>query len=230
MGTELTHRDDSIVALSQKEITQITKDATAVVKDAVAAKDFNHILDYLGAIGRAEQASWFARAHVLYEAHKVWHKPPFEYDDDFFGFMSERMSKGAETIRRMIETWEWVIERPSHSKARLKRLFQLPPSGLWYIKQAAKEGQLGEKHWKQIETAPHKAELREIMLDVRGAYRRGKGALFLAIDPEDGTLLVSKPGQPSRPFGRLNVHMEDDDELIAAAIERTMNSAHIKRG
>lgn len=68
MGAELTHRHDAIVKLSENEINQITKDAEAVVKGAVKAKDFNHVLDYLGAIGRVEQASWFARAHVLYEA------------------------------------------------------------------------------------------------------------------------------------------------------------------
>ena len=41
MSNELTHPHDAIIQLSQGEITQITKDAKAVVRDAVKAKDFN---------------------------------------------------------------------------------------------------------------------------------------------------------------------------------------------
>ena len=165
---------------------------------------------------------------MLYEARKAWTKPPFEYGEDFYEFMSERMGKGAETLRRMVEIWTWVIEKPKHSKARLNKIFQLPPSGLWYVKQAAKEGQLTEENWKQIETAPNKAELREIMLSVRGPYRRGKGALRI-MEEEDGSLVAGMPDQPYRPIGRLNVYLEEEDDIVAAANERIRNAAGIFR-
>jgi hypothetical protein len=126
----------------------------------------------------------------------------------------------------MVETWEWVIEKPGHSKKRLAMILSKPPSGLWYVKAASKEGQLGEPEWKRIELANNKQELREIMLEVRGEYRRGKDALKVMIE-EDGILKARKGNKAYVYIGRLNVDLPDP--VAIEAIERIVNSAGIFR-
>jgi hypothetical protein len=214
----LTHPHDSVVRLNQEELDQILIKAETVVAQGVQTA-----LVYLEGLGRLEQATWFSRAHVLYLLHSTWDEKMW---GEFYDYVSVTTGKSPETTRRMVEIWEWVIEKPKHSKRRLTLLLTKPPSGLWYVKQAAKEGQLGEPEWKQIETAHNKQELRQIMLDVRGEYRRGKDALKIMME-EDGILKARKGNKAYAYVGRLNVDV--DDPIVTEAIERILNSAGIFR-
>ena len=214
----LTHPHDAAIRLEQTELDQIL-----TMAEQIAAQGVPTALHYLEGLGRVEQATWFARAHVLYLLHNTWNKDEY---GEFYKFVSISLGKSPETTRRMVEIWEWVIEKPRHTKRRLALLLTKPPSGLWYVKQAAKEGQLGEPEWKQIETAHNKQELRQIMLDVRGAYRRGKDALKIMIE-EDGILKARKGNKAYAYVGRLNVEMEDP--VVVEAIERIINSSGVFR-
>ena len=212
-----THPHDAVVRLTELELTQIFDQVTKIVNGGSLAG----ALELGDSLVRYQQASGFAFAHLLYELNGIWAK-----DEDFVEYAAIRFGKAPETIRRNIEIWQWVMVEPKHSRKRLELLATKPFSGLWYLKQAAKEGQLGEPEWKQIETAHNKQELRAIMLEVRGAYRRGKDALRIMME-EDGILKARKGNKAYVYVGRLNVEMED--QVVIEAIERIQNAAGIFR-
>ena len=213
----LTHPHDSVIRLEQQELDMIMDNVETMAKDVPKS------LVYLEGLGRLEQATWFSRAHLLFLLSKTWDTDAY---GEFYEYIHVKLGRSPETTRRMVEIWEWVIEKPKHSKRRLAMLLTKPPSGLWYVKQAAKEGQLGEPEWKLIETAHNKQELRQIMLDVRGEYRRGKDALKVMIE-EDGILKARKGNKAYVYIGRLNVDLPDP--VVIEAIERIVNSAGIFR-
>ena len=217
MDNLTAHPFDSAIRLEQTDLDQILDTAERVV-----ALGIPEALRYLEGLGRLEQATWFSRAHTLFLLSKSWNEDEY---GEFYEFMHIKLGKSPETTRRMVEIWEWVIDKPKHSKKRLAMLLTKPPSGLWYVKAAAKEGQLTEAHWQQIEKAPNKQELRAIMLEVRGEYRRGKNALRIMME-DDGTLKARKGGAYTI-VGRLNVEL--DDEIVIEAIERIINSSGVFR-
>ena len=212
------HPFDSIVNLQKPDIDQILETAEKIV----AENDTLETLRYVEGLGRIEQVAWFARAHILYLLLQKWDTKQY---GEFYEYIHIGTGKSPETTRRMVEIWEWVIVKPKHSKRRRNLLLTKPASGLWYLKQASKEGQLGESEWKQIELANNKQELRAIMLEVRGEYRRGKDALKIMIE-EDGILKARRTGDFVY-VGRLNVDIEDP--IVTEAIERIVNSSGIFR-
>ena len=216
---ELTaHPHDSIIRLEQADLDQILETA-----ERIAAQDIPTVLNYLDSLNRVGQTTWFAMAHIMYLLSMRWDADKY---GEFYETMAIKYGKSAETTRRMVEIWRWVIVEPKHSKKRLAMILSKPPSGLWYVKSASKEGQLGEEEWKRIERAPNKQELRQIMLDVRGEYRRGKDALKIMIE-EDGILKARKGNKAYAYVGRLNVEMEDP--VVVEAIERIINSSGVFR-
>jgi len=211
------HPFDAVVRLTDLELAEIfDRVSQTVVTGTIASA-----LELGDSLVRHQQASGFAFAHLLYELSKIW-----DPDEDFTEYAAIRFGKAPETVRRNIEIWKWVMVEPQHSRKRLELLATKPFSGLWYLKQASKEGQLTEEHWKQIERAPNKQELRSIMLDVRGEYRRGKDALKLMME-EDGILRARKGNKAYVYVGRLNLDLPDP--VVIEAIERIVNSAGIFR-
>ena len=211
------HPHDAVVRLTELELTQIFDQVTKIVNGGSLAG----ALELGDSLVRYQQASGFAFAHLLYELNGIWAK-----DEDFVEYAAIRFGKAPETIRRNIEIWQWVMVEPKHSRKRLELLATKPFSGLWYLKQASKEGQLGPKEWQEIERAATKQDLRQIMLDVRGEYRRGKDALKLMLE-EDGILKARRGNKAYVYVGRLNVEMEDP--VVIEAIERIINSSGVFR-
>ena len=215
---DLSHPHDSNIRLTSVELIQIKKDSKAIVEDAIKANDPEYIFRYLDNLVRFGQAAWFSMAHTLYCARRSWNEH-FDHEHDFIQTAAARIGRSPQTILRMVEIWEWVFERPEHKQSRVNRLLQKPPSGLWYIKQASKEGQLDEEHWDAIEKAPNKAELRLIAKGVRGEYGRAKTALKIHL-LDDGTIQAARGSGAYHVVGFLNVHLEQENDIIAAAIER----------
>ena len=216
----LTHPFDSITRLTQNELDQILETAKRIVDE----NDLVTVMRYVEQLGRVEHATWFTRAHILYLVSQKWDK---EMETGFFEWASTAFARAPETIRRMVKIWEFVIAEPGHTQKRLNMILTKPPSGLYYIAEAAEEGQLTEANWRDVELANNKQELREIMLEVRGTQRRGKAARKLMMEP-DGTLRTRKGNGPYKTYGRLNVEMMDDPD-IAEAIGRTINASGIFR-
>ena len=216
----LTHPYDSVIKLSQTDIDQIMDTAERIVTES----DLPTIMKYVNGLSRMEQTSWFAKAHILYLVYDRWEE---QDNGNFYEWASVAFGRAPETIRRMVEIWGEVIAKPKHTKKRLALLLTKPPSGLYYIKQAAEEGQLTEANWKDVELANNKQELREIMLEVRGPQRKGKTARKLMME-DDGILRTRKGNQAYKIFGRLNVEMENDPD-IAEAIKRVINASGIFR-
>lgn len=218
MTEELSHPHDSNIRLTSVELTQIKKDSKAVVEDAVKDNDPEYIFRYLDTLVRFGQAAWFSMAHTLYCARREW-ASSFDEEHDFIQTAAARIGRSPQTILRMVEIWEWVFERPGHKQSRINRLLAKPPSGLWYIKAASKEGQLDEEDWDAIEKAPNKAELRAIAKGVRGEYGRAKTALKIHL-LDDGTIQAARGSGAYEVVGFLNVHLQEESDVIAAAIER----------
>ncbi len=224
--SDLSHPHDSNIRLTSVELTQIKKDSKAIVEDAVKNQDPEYIFRYLDTLVRFGQAAWFSMAHTLYCARRTWAES-FDSEHDFIQTAAARIGRSPQTILRMVEIWEWVFERPEHKQSRVNRLLQKPPSGLWYIKAASKEGQLTEDDWDAIEKAPNKAELRAIAKGVRGEYGRAKTALKIMIEMETGTLYIAKGSGEYKVLGHLNTHLQEEDDVIAAGIERVTSASGI---
>ena len=193
----------------------IRRDVDLVVQDAIEHHDPEIALSYGAKLNETGHAVWVAVAHLVYKMKQHWGKE-FPSDDDFITVAAARWNKAPETIRRYLEIWEWVFERPAHSTQRMNRLLTKPAQGLWYVKAASKEGQLTSEDWDEIETAPDVQTLREIGRRVRGEVGRAKDALKFSMAP-DGTIRVRTSG-PWKVWGWTNLDSEDAD--IQAGIER----------
>ena len=216
----LSHPFDSVTKLSAEDINQILETSERIV----AENDLPGIMRYVNRLSAVEQMTWWSRAHILYLVYDKWE--PLD-DGNFFEWAAAAFGRAPETIRRMVEIWAEVIAKPRHNKRRLALLLTKPPSGLYYVKAAAEEGQLTEDNWKEIETAATKQDFRDIMIQVRGPQRKGKTARKLMME-DDGTLRTRKGNQAYKIFGRLNVEMENDPD-VAEAIRRVINAAGIFR-
>ena len=220
----MDHALDAIQPLSKGHLDMIRRDVDLVVEDALKHRDPEIAFTYGQKLNETGQAVWVAVAHLVYKMKQHW-KKEFPSDDEFTTVASARWNKSPETIRRYLEIWEWIFERQSHPDIRSDRLLSQPMAGLWYVKAAAKEGQLVDADWEEISRAPDVASLREIGRRVRGEVGRAKDALKLAME-EDGTIKARKAGA-YKTVGFLNLGSEDP--VVIAAIEAIERRAGIFR-
>ena len=216
MIEHMEHTHDMSMVLSPEELKMILKDAELVVEDAIKHKDPEIALEYGARLNRMGQAAWATCAHLVYKLNEVWGTDALPAEGSFLDAVGARWNKSRETVRRYLEIWTYVIEKPEHKQSRVKRLVGKSMQGLWYIKAAAKEGQLTESDWEEIEDAPDMASLRDISKRVRGEYGRAKDALKLQIDPEDGTIRARTKGA-YEVVGVLNI--KSGSEVVQAAVE-----------
>ena len=219
----MSHPHDAVQRLNPAEVNLITQDVSSIVRDAVKHKDPETAFRYGENLNRTGQAVWVAMAHLIYEMEKVWGTEEMPSDDPFIKVAASRWNKSQSTITRHLEIWKYVIEKPEHTHARLAALYTKPMQGLWYIKQAAKLGELTDDDWDAIELAPDIKTLREIGKGVRGEFGKAKNALKIMIE-DDGTLKARRAGH-YKVVGHLNIH--DDDAVIVAACERIRNESGI---
>ena len=220
----MDHQLDSVQAITKSRLESLTRDVKLVVEDSVKHKDPEIAFSYGQKLHESGQALWVAIASLTYEMKVRWQKE-FESDDDFISIASTKWNKAPETIRRYVEIWQWVIEKPGHGDARLLELLSKPMQGLWYIKQAAREGQIVESDWEEISKAPNISTLREIGKRIRGEVGRAKDSLKIMME-DDGTLKARRKGA-YEVVGHLN--MDDDSTVVQSAIERLQNKAGIFR-
>lgn len=220
----MEHSLDSVQALSQGHIDMITKDVNLVIQDALKSGDPEVVFNYGKRLNETGQAVWVAVAHLVYEMNKLWGKE-FKSDDNFITVAAVRWNKSPETIRRYVEIWEWVIAKPNHSSKRLAQILSKPMQGLWYIKQAAREGQLVESDWEAISKAPNISSLREIGQRVRGEVGRAVDSLKIMME-DDGTIKARRKGA-YKVVGWLN--LDSGEEVVEEAIERISNKSGVFR-
>ena len=219
----MQHPHDAVQRLNASEVMMITNDVNSVVEDAVKHKDPEIAFRYGENLNRTGQAVWVAIAHLTYELNKKWGTKEMPSDDEFIKTAASRWNKSTVTIRRYLEIWKYVIEKPAHGASRLSALYTKPMQGLWYIKAAAQQDELTEEHWDKIERAPDVATLREIGRDVRGEVGSAISSLKIMIE-DDGTLKARRKGH-YKIIGHLNIHEEDD--VITAACSRIQNASGI---
>jgi hypothetical protein len=227
----MEHPHDAVQQLNKTQIQMIQLDVRSVVEDALLEKDPETAFRYGENLNRTGQAIWVAMAHLIYEMERKWGEdedddgPRFSSDDDFITVAASRWNKAETTIRRYLEIWKHVMEKPLHSDVRLGKLYTKPMQGLWYIKAAAKENQLTEADWQEIEDAPDIKTLWDIGRRVRGEVGgSARRALKIMIE-KDGTLKARRQGV-YKIIGHLNIH-EEDDEIVVAACERIINKCGV---
>ena len=221
----MEHALDAVQMITKSRFDSVKRDVDLVIEDAVKHKDPEIALSYGAKLHESGQALWIAIASLTYEMKLRWGKD-FKSDDDFITVASARWNKGPETIRRYVEIWEWVIQKPGHPTERFLALLAKPAQGLWYIKQAAREGQINESTWSEISKAPDIATLREIGKRVRGGdVGRAKDALKIMLE-SDGTIKARRKGA-YEVVGYLN--LEEDSTVVQSAIERIQNRSGIFR-
>ena len=221
----MQHPLDAVQAITKSRFDSVKRDVDLVIEDAVKHKDPEIALNYGAKLHESGQALWIAIASLTYEMRQRWNKE-FKSDDDFITVASARWNKAPETIRRYVEIWEWVIQKPGHEISRLLALLSKPMQGLWYIKQAAREGQISESTWSEIARAPDISTLREIGKRARGGdVGRAKDALKIMLE-SDGTIKARRKGA-YEVVGYLN--LKEDSPVVQAAVERIQNRAGLFR-
>lgn len=220
----MEHALDAVQPLTEEQIDMINKDVKLVIADALKAKDPEVAFSYGANLNSMGQAVWVSVAHLVYEMEKLWGKE-FKSDEKFITVAATRWNKAPETIRRYLEIWKWVIQKPEHTSSRLVQLLSKPMQGLWYIKQAAREGQLVDADWDKVAKAPDVSSLREIGKGIRGEVGRAKDALKIMLE-DDGTIKARRKGS-YEVVGFLN--LESEDNVVQAAIERIERKAGIFR-
>lgn len=226
------HPHDSVQVLNPTEVQMIQEDVESVVQDALDERDPETAFRYGENLNRTGQAIWVAMAHLVYEMDSKWGNEDdeeegtfFESDDDFITVAAQRWNKADETIRRYLEIWKYVMEKPGHNQARLRKLYTKPMQGLWYIKEASKEDQLTASDWKEVEDSTNVKDLWDIARRVRGETGpSAQNALKIMIE-KDGTLKARKKGA-YKIIGHLNIH-DEDDPIVVAGCERIVNKCGV---
>lgn len=220
----MDHQHDAVQAITKERLDSVTRDVKLVIDDAIKHKDPEIAFVYGQNLHESGQALWIAVASLTYEMKLLW-KEKFKSDDDFIAVASTRWNKAPETIRRYTEIWEWVIQKPVHSTERLLSILSKPAQGLWYVKQAAREGQIVEADWEEISKAPNISSLRDIGKRIRGEVGRAKDSLKIMLE-DDGTLKARRKGA-YEVVGYLNIN--DESVVVQSAIERIQNRAGVFR-
>jgi len=217
---------DAAIAIAHDVMREL-RDVDLIVADAEKHRDAEIAFSYAAKIRRTRQVQGYALAKLLYEMNERW-GTAFISDDDFTTYAAIRMNYSPNTIRRYLKVWTWVFVKPEHGPDRIKKLLGHELDAVYRLAAASKEGELTEEDWQEAERAPNKEALMEIRDRIRGKQTSSGSALKLMLD-RDGTLRARKGESGYIPFGFLNVDEEDNDEIIAAAIERIVNSAGLFR-
>lgn len=229
MADELTiHPHDAIIRLTDDDIKLITDEVDKIVKEAKARGDIEYAFLFGDTLSAFQQKAWVATSHLIYDLSRIWGKPPFESDDDFITVAAARWNKSPITIQRYLDIWKWVIHKPKHKRARLRTLFTKPLHALKQVVGMCKAGEMTEEIWQRVELAVNTSQMAEIRMDVRGLVSSSTTALKLMME-KDGTIKARRGEGVYHIVGRLNVHLEEENNIIAAAIERIFTKSGMFR-
>lgn len=221
MGVE--HPLDQEVTFTSKEM-DLLKNVDQVIDKAI--EQDNKWMGWDGGyqLRRSLVAGGVAMAKLLWrqwEAFYAGDDPMQMHGDAWETFKNdgvERLGLARQTVTKYTETYGTVLlKRPA---------LQVKPIGaLMLITPAAKENQLKDKNWNQLEKAHDKKAIREIIREVRGEATSSGTAVKIMINPE-GHLLAAKGGDPYTIFGYIDPAPKTDAGKQARA--RIINATGIQ--
>ena len=203
----MDHPLDSTVKVTDKGMVLIDK-VDDMITQALTTGNPLSILEFGAQLRQARHISGLALAKLLFRLREVWDH--FDTDDKLRDVAYEHIGVSGYTYQRYIDCWQYVaMDR--------HELWNKPIGGLLLCIAAAKEDQLGAKHWKQIEKAPNKATIRDVIKEVRGTTGGGVNALRIWLR-EDGALQAVIGDGVYKPVGFIERSI--DNKLAIAVIAR----------
>ena len=203
----MDHPLDSTVKVTEQG-TALIKKVDDMIDQALTTGNPLSILEFGAQLRQARHISGLALAKLLFRLREVWDH--FDTDDKLRDVAYEHIGVSGYTYQRYIDCWEYVARDRSE-------LWSKPIGGLLLCIAAAKEDQLTTKHWKQIEKAPNKATIRDLIKEVRGTTGGGVNALRIWLR-EDGALQAVIGDGVYEPVGYIERSI--DNKLAIAVIAR----------
>jgi len=216
---DLTDSYDEIIRVTPADMVDMGK-VDEVIKQALFAHDVSVAVKWLGALRVNMHLSALATAKFVYELKTRWDKKEtiggFAQDiADFDDAISAEIGKSVTLIRQYYDIWKYVL-------LEHRGMCHHPVDTLKLVASAAKQQEIDEKGWEELEYAPNKKTVREIIKRLRKSAAPRKERLSILLE-RNGQVRISRGGGPYRGVGVWDIKSDDPDAV--AALERTCRGA-----
>lgn len=216
---DLTDGYDEIIRVTPADLVDLNK-VDEIIKQALFAHDVSLAVRWLGALRISAHVSALATAKFVYELRTRWNKNSaiggFEQDiHDFDDAISAEIGRSVTLVRQYYDIWKYVLL--DH-----RGMAHHPIDTLKLVASAAKQQELDERAWEELEYAPNKKTVREILKRLRKTQTPRKARINIMLE-RNGQVRVSKGGGPYKGAGVWDIKSDDPD--VVAALERTVRGA-----
>lgn len=226
----LANNQDQPIALSQLDM-KMFDEVDSIIASAVTAGDPLVALEYGKDLVGSALMRGLALAKLLYRLRENWEIFKAAGTDDSLEDMAyAHIGRSPETVTKYIRMWESVFENDDIPENVKKQLMGRSMPELLLITALAREGTTPET-LEEIAHAPDRDAIRDIIKRERGGATSSKNSVYITIEMREGATkpkgtLTAVFGKERTIFGTLDV--DSADEFVQKAINRILNSAHIK--
>ena len=201
------HRDTQTLVMTGHSWSEITREVEEAIELSLLKGMPEPALALGHRIRQSALISGVKLAKLLYELALVWDK--FDTDDSVEVAVDKAGIAARDTFMKYVSVYQYILlEHPE--------LAGLPIEGLIKITAAARENQLTDEDWKELELAPNIAAIIKIRNRVRGIQTSGHSALTGWIDAE-GYVYCRKGG--GEIFSVTFLPIKSDNPVVRAFAE-----------
>ena len=220
----MSEAHDSLIPIYSKEMDLIYKSVDDVMDKAnLMGPDI--ALEY-GLQLRAEgQVRGYALAHLLWRLREQWKS--FPTDDDFEDAVWKKLGYSTDTTYRYIHIWDNIFANDKVPASVKPHLLGMPINTTYALIHSARQGDLTDADWEEVENATDKQAIDDIIHKATGKEKKENPNMLVIMLEKDGRLRCRKGQEKYEDFGYLNLEKETD--AVKAAIDRLMNKGGVIR-
>ena len=220
----MSEAHDSIIPLGNGEM-KLVYDSVDEVMDKANLMGPDIALEY-GLQLRAEgQVRGYALAHLLWRLKQQWKS--FPTDDDFEDAVWKKLGYSTDTTYRYIHIWDNIFANDKVPASVKPHLLGMPINTTYALVHAARQDELNEADWEEVENATDKQAIDDIIHKATGKEKKENPNILVIMLEKDGRLRCRKGQEKYEDFGYLNLEKESD--AVKAAIDRLLNKAGVIR-
>ena len=186
---------DQSLEIGQSTLRQANDEVDGVVEKALLEGSPDSAIDYGYSLVRTGHMRGVQLARLLYSMNEVWQT--FDTDDTVEDAVFKGMGISGRKFREYKDLYQYVLlDHPALSGK--------PVGGLLAIVVAAREGELSDEDWKDLEKAHDKSAMLDIRTRARGLRTKGHSRLSGQLDRDGHLWAWEGSGEPEHA-GVLNV-------------------------
>lgn len=209
---------DQAIEIGRTLLNQANDEVDKAVEKALLEGSPDSAIDYGHSLIKTGQMRGVQLARLLHSLGEVWSS--FDTDDTLADAVMKGMGISERKLKEYSDLYQYVLQ--AHPELSGK-----PMGGLLAITVAAREGELTDDDWKDLELAHDKAAMLDIRTRARGVHTKGHHRLSGQLDRDGHIWAYEGDGEPEHA-GILNIGAKDGSPA-ARLVQRIIESSGLAR-